>query len=252
MNRTKTGTTKDLLIGTRPLLEALNAGREIDKILIQRGLQSSTFKELWPEIKRLEIPYQYVPIEKLNRISRKNHQGVIAFASAVSFSKLSEVITRCYEKGEDPLILMLDRITDVRNFGAICRTAECTGVHAVVIPTRNSAPVNFDALKTSAGALNHLPICREMNLKESLKMLKDYGIKLIACTEKAAKPAFEVDLKGPCCLVMGSEEDGVSPEYLKLCDEQAMLPILGKIGSLNVSVATGALLYELIRQRIQS
>lgn len=252
MNRTKTGTTNNLLIGTRPLLEALNAGREIDKVFIQQGLQSSTFKELWLEIKRLDIPYQYVPIEKLNRISRKNHQGVIAFAAAVTFSNISEVITRCYEKGEDPLILMLDRVTDVRNFGAICRTAECTGVHAVVIPIRNSAPVNFDALKTSAGALNHLPVCREMNLKDTLKLLKDYGIKIVGCTEKAESTVFEADMSGPCCLIMGSEEDGVSAEYLKLCDFNVKLPILGQIGSLNVSVATGALLYEVIRQRQHS
>ena len=251
MNRTKTGTTSDLLIGTRPLLEALNSGREIDKILIQKGLNSPTFKELWPEIKRLDIPFQYVPVEKLNRISRKNHQGVIAFAAAVTFSNLPEVITRCYEKGEDPLILILDRITDVRNFGAICRTAECTGVHAVVIPTRNSAPVNADALKTSAGALNHLPVCREKNLKDTLKLLKDYGIKIFGCTEKAEKTIYESNVSGPCCLIMGSEEDGVSPEYLKLCDDSIKLPMLGKIGSLNVSVATGALLYEVIRQRQQ-
>lgn len=249
MNRTKTGTTSDLLIGTRPLLEALNSGREIDKIFIQKGLNSPTFKELWPEIKNREIPYQYVPVEKLNRISRKNHQGVIAFAAAVQFSELSEVIARCYEKGEDPLILMLDRVTDVRNFGAICRTAECTGVHAVVIPTRNSAPVNEDALKTSAGALNHLAVCREKNLKESLAMLKNSGLKLIGCTEKGADVAFEADLRGPSCLIMGSEEDGVSNEYLKLCDKIVKLPMLGQIGSLNVSVATGALLYEVIRQR---
>jgi 23S rRNA (guanosine2251-2'-O)-methyltransferase len=227
MNRTKTGTTSDLLIGTRPLLEALNSGREIDKIFIQKGLNSPTFKELWPEIKSREIPYQYVPIEKLNRISRKNHQGVIAFASAVSFSNLSEVITRCYEKGEDPLILVLDRITDVRNFGAICRTAECTGVHAVVIPTRKSAPVNEDALKTSAGALNFLPVCREKNLKETLKMLQDYGIKVVGCTEKSEESVYEADLKGPSCLIMGSEEDGVSPEYLKLCDYRVKLPMRG-------------------------
>lgn len=249
MNRTRTGTTSDLLIGTRPLLEALTSGREIDKILIQKGLNSPTFKELWPEIKSREIPYQYVPVEKLNRISRKNHQGVIAFASAVSFSNLSEVITRCYEKGEDPLILVLDRITDVRNFGAICRTAECIGVHAIVIPTRNSAPVNEDALKTSAGALNFLPICREKNLKDSIRMLRDYGIKVVGCTEKADQTVYDAGLSGPVCLIMGSEEDGVSPEYLKLCDFSVKLPMLGKIGSLNVSVATGALLYEVIRQR---
>lgn len=249
MNKTKTGTTKDLLIGTRPLLEALNSGREIDKILIQKGLNSPTFKELWPEIRQRQIPYQHVPLEKLNRISRKNHQGVIAFAAAVNFSHLPEVITRCYERGEDPLILILDRITDVRNFGAICRTAECTGVHAVVIPTRNSAPVNYDALKTSAGALNHLSVCREKNLKDTIAFMKQSGLRIIACTEKAEATAYECELSGPCCLIMGSEEDGVSPEYQKLCDLNIKLPMQGEIASLNVSVATGAVLYEVIRQR---
>ncbi len=249
MNKSKAAIGSDLLIGTRPIIEALEAGKEIDKIMIQKGLRSPTFQELWPLLKDSDTPFQYVPVEKLNRITRKNHQGVVAFTSAVTFKSLDEIITRCYESGEDPLILMLDRITDVRNFGAICRTAECTGVHAVVIPTRGSAPVNFDALKTSAGALNHISVCREMNLKETITYLKNNGIKVVACSEKAESLAYEADLKGPVCLVMGSEDEGISPEYLKLCDLAVKLPMKGKIGSLNVSVATGALLYEVVRQR---
>ncbi len=249
MNNSKTNTGKDLLIGTRPILEALEAGKEIDKIMIQKGLKSQTFQELWPLIKKHHTPYQHVPIEKLNRITRKNHQGVIAFTAAVTFQNLDEIITRCFERGEDPLILMLDRITDVRNFGAICRTAECTGVHAVVVPTRGSAPVNYDALKTSAGALNHIPVCREEKLKETIDFLKNSGLKIVACTEKTDTSLYDTDLAGPACLIMGSEEDGVSPAYLDMCDSAVKLPMKGKIGSLNVSVACGALLYEVIRQR---
>lgn len=249
MSNNKTNTVKDLLIGTRPVLEALEAGKEIDKIMIQKGLRSQTFKELWPVIKKHNTPYQHVPIEKLNRITRKNHQGVIAFTSAVTFQSLDEVITRCFERGEDPLILMLDRVTDVRNFGAICRTAECTGVHAVVIPTRGSAPVNYDALKTSAGALNHLAVCREEKLKDTIDFLKNSGLKIIACTEKTDNLLYHTNLFGPACIIMGSEEDGVSPAYLEKCDEVVKLPMKGKIGSLNVSVACGALLYEVVRQR---
>ena len=249
MNNSKANTGKDLLIGTRPILEALESGKEMDKIMIQKGLKSNTFQELWHVIKKYDAPFQYVPVEKLNRITRKNHQGVIAFTAAVTFQNLEEVVTRCFENGEDPLILMLDRVTDVRNFGAICRTAECTGVHAVVIPTRNSAPVNYDALKTSAGALSHIPVCREMNLKDTINFLKNSGLKVVGCTEKTDDLLYNADLKGPACLIMGSEENGISPEYLKMCDYKVKLPMFGKIGSLNVSVATGALLYEVVRQR---
>ncbi|WP_417603059.1 23S rRNA (guanosine(2251)-2'-O)-methyltransferase RlmB [Owenweeksia hongkongensis] len=249
MNNSKANTGNGLLIGTRPILEALESGKEMDKIMIQKGLKSPTFQELWHVIKKYDAPFQYVPIEKLNRITRKNHQGVIAFTAAVEFQNIEEVIARCYENGEDPLILLLDRVTDVRNFGAISRTAECTGVHGIVIPTRNSAPVNFDALKTSAGALSHIPVCREMNLKETIKFLKESGLKVVGCTEKTETLLYDADLSGPTCIIMGSEEDGISPEYLKLCDATVKLPMFGKIGSLNVSVATGALLYEVIRQR---
>lgn len=249
MNRNKSDTGKDLLIGIRPVQEAIDAGTEIDKIFIQKGLQGDNGQELLSLIRERNIPYQLVPQEKLQRMTRKNHQGVVAWAAAVAFASLEQVIDQCYQQGRDPLILMLDRITDVRNFGALCRTAECAGVDAVVIPTRHSAPVNYDALKTSAGALHHLAICREANLKNSLKFLKDSGLQLVAGTEKAQEVVYTTPLTGPMCLLMGSEEDGVSPAYLKICDALVKLPIRGKIGSLNVSVATGALLYEVLRQR---
>ncbi len=236
-------------MGTRPLIEAIEAGREIDKILLQKGLSGKTFQELQPLIQENAIPFQYVPLEKLNRITRKNHQGVIAFTAAVAYQNLGEIIAQTFEKGEDPLIVILDRVTDVRNFGAICRTAECAGAHAVVIPSRGSAPLNYDALKTSAGALQHLPVCRENNLKNTIKFLQDSGLKVYAASEKASEVLYRSDLKGPLALIMGSEENGVSPEYLRLCDGQIKLPINGKISSLNVSVATGAILYEIVRQR---
>lgn len=243
--------SNELLIGTRPLLEAIEAGKSIDKVFIQKGLKGNVFKELKELIKQHNIIFSQVPVEKLNRITRKNHQGVVAFTSAVVFQNLSEIITRVYEKGENPLVLILDRITDVRNFGAICRTAECTGVHAVVIPSRGSAPVNYDALKTSAGALHHLAICKEDNLKESIKLLQNNGLQVLAISEKADKLVFENTLHTPTALIMGSEEDGVSPEYQKLSDGALKLPMFGKIGSLNVSVAAGAVLYDVVRQRIK-
>lgn len=251
MNRTSPTTTplgKDLLIGTRPLIEAIQAGKQIDKVLIQKGLKGSTFQELFPLLKEHNIQQQSVPIEKLNRITKKNHQGVIAFVSPVDFVSVEEVVARAYEAGEDPLLLILDRVTDVRNFGAIARTAECTGVHGIIVPTRGSAPINFDALKTSAGALNHISVCKEDNLKETISYLKNSGLTLVACSEKGSDTAYNADLKGPLAIVMGSEENGVSPEYLKLCDKVVQLPMKGKIGSLNVSVAAGALLFEVLRQ----
>lgn len=249
MNKSKTATDSGLLIGTRPIIEAIQAGKQIDKVFIQKGLQGEVFNELWQLVREHDIYFQKVPVEKLNRITRKNHQGVVAFASVVDFQNLDEIVARAFESGEDPLLIMLDRVTDVRNFGAISRTAECTGAHGIIIPMRNSAPVNFDAMKTSAGALNHLPVCREKNLKESINFLKNSGFKVIGVSEKAQDLVYGSDLSGPACLIMGSEEDGISPEYLKMCTHHVKLPMRGKIESLNVSVATGALLYEVLRQR---
>lgn len=251
MNRTSPTTTalgKDLLIGTRPLIEAIEAGKQIDKVLIQKGLKSSTFKELFPLLKEHNIQQQNVPIEKLNRITKKNHQGVIAFLSPVDFVPIEELVARTYESGKDPMFLILDRVTDVRNFGAIARTAECTGTQGIIVPSRGSAPINYDALKTSAGALSHIDVCKEDNLKDTITFLKNSGLTIVACSEKGKDTVYETDLKGPIAIIMGSEENGVSPEYLKLCDKIVKLPMAGKIGSLNVSVAAGAILFEIVRQ----
>jgi 23S rRNA (guanosine2251-2'-O)-methyltransferase len=231
-------------------MEAIRAGKEVDKLFIQTGLFNDLTKELLAEARDLNIPVSKVPIEKLNRLTRKNHQGVVAFITEVTFASLDNIITEAYSAGKTPLVLVLDRVTDVRNFGAIVRTAECAGVDAVVIPSKGSAAINADAMKTSAGALNYLPVCREFNLKDTLRYLKEAGLQLVACTEKTDKMLYEADMTGPTAIVLGSEEDGISPEYLKLCDVRAKIPMSGQIESLNVSVSAGVIIYEAVRQRI--
>jgi 23S rRNA (guanosine2251-2'-O)-methyltransferase len=190
-----------------------------------------------------------VPLEKINRLTRKNHQGVFAFISPIDFHNIEDIIPALFEEGKNPLILVLDRITDVRNFGAIARTAECAGADTILIPEQNAAAINADAIKTSAGALHKVTICRTWNLKLALQYLKDSGIQLIGCTEKTQDNMYKPDYTPPTAIIMGSEENGVSPEFLKMCDAKAKIPINGKIASLNVSVATGVILYEAIRQR---
>jgi 23S rRNA (guanosine2251-2'-O)-methyltransferase len=240
----------NMVFGTRAVLEAIRAGKEVDKLFVQIGLQNELMKELMHEVRQLQIPVSKVPMEKLHRLTRKNHQGVVAFITDVTFASLDHVISEAYAAGKIPLVVVLDRVTDVRNFGAIVRSAECAGANAVVIPSRGSAAINADAVKTSAGAMHHLPICREHNLKESLKYLKEAGLQLVACTEKTHDLLYQVDFTGPTALLMGSEDDGISPEYLKLCDARAKIPLAGQIESLNVSVSAGVILYEVVRQRM--
>ena len=240
---------QDLIFGTRAVLEAILAGREIENLLIQRDLNNDLIRELKAVAADHDVLYNKVPVEKLNRITRKNHQGVVCFLSPIRYAPIQEVLAHTFEHGKLPLIVVLDRVTDVRNFGAIARTAECLGADAIVIPSRGSARINADAMKTSAGALNYLPVCREDNLKDTLRFLKDSGLQVVACTEKADKPISAIDLKGPIALLMGSEEDGISPEYLKLADSRALIPMLGEVASLNVSVASAICLYEVARQR---
>ena len=238
------------IFGTRAIIEAIDAGKEVEKVLVQRGLQNELIKELISKMKSLKIPFSQVPLEKLNKITRKNHQGTICYISPIQFHSLDNIIETAYSKGKDPLLVILDRITDVRNFGAIARTMECVGVDALVIQSRGNSLIGGDAMKTSAGALNILPVCREENLKKTITDLKSSGISVIGCTEKSDQLIFDIDLKGPIAIILGSEEDGISPEYLKLCNNSAKIPMEGKIQSLNVSVSAGIIFYEALRQRL--
>jgi len=240
----------NFIFGTRTAIEAIRAGKEVDKIFIQKGLNNELFAELRKLITDGNIPHQFVPIEKLDRITGKNHQGVICFLSEITFYNIENLLPGIYEKGTVPLLLILDKVTDVRNFGAICRTAECSGVNAIIIPTRGSAQINADAVKTSAGALQLIPVCREENLKNTIIFLKESGVQIVACTEKTDDYYYSLDFTQPTAIIMGSEEDGISGEYLKLCDHKAKIPLLGEIQSLNVSVACGVLLYEVVKQRV--
>jgi 23S rRNA (guanosine2251-2'-O)-methyltransferase len=239
----------NLIYGIRPIIEAIHAGKEIDKLFIQAGLKGELYKELNDLIYKNRIPTQYVPIEKINKLAPNNNQGVVGFLSQVSYQSLENIIMATFEDGRVPLILILDRITDVRNFGAIVRTAECTGVDAIVIPSRGAAQINEDAIKTSAGAVHTMNICREDNLKTTIHFLKASGLQVVAATEKTRINYTDADFTKPTAIIMGSEEDGVSNEYLRLCDQQLAIPLFGNIKSLNVSVACGVMLYEAIRQR---
>jgi 23S rRNA (guanosine2251-2'-O)-methyltransferase len=238
----------EMVFGIQSVLETLRSDQQIDKLYMEKGLSNPDIQNLAFQ-KRVTI--QRVPVERLDRLTRKNHQGVVCLIAQVQYVKLSNVIADVYERGEVPFFLLLDRITDVRNFGAIARTAECTGIQCIVIPGRGAAAINSDAMKTSSGALNHISVCREPDLTETVKYLQESGIQVIACTEKSSRDLYErtTDLTGPMAVIMGSEEDGISPELLRMVDNHIKIPLLGAVGSLNVSVATGVVLYEAVRQR---
>lgn len=240
---------ENFIFGIRAIIEAIEAGKTINKLLIQTGIQGDLHNELKDAIRGKDVLVQRVPIQKLNRLTRKNHQGAIAFTSPIEYHSLENVLPQIYDKGEDPFIFILDRVTDVRNLGSIARSAECNGVHAIVIPSKGSALVSADAVKTSAGALNKIPVCKEYNLKDIIKYLKDYGVKVVGCTEKTEDLLPNSKLTGPIAVVMGSEENGVSPEYLKLCDGRVKIPMFGTIESLNVAVSASVVMYEINRQR---
>ncbi|WP_317173615.1 23S rRNA (guanosine(2251)-2'-O)-methyltransferase RlmB [Hymenobacter montanus] len=241
----------DMLFGLRPILEALSAGRTLEKIFLLRGTKNSLVTDISTAARAAGIPVQMVPGEKLDSLTRKNHQGAVAFVSPIDYAPLDEIVSSLFEEGKVPFLLLLDRITDVRNFGAIARTAECLGVQAIVVPGRGAAQINGDALKTSAGALNLLPVCRESNLHETVRFLQQSGVTVVACTEKAEQEIGVVnnDFTGPVAVLMGSEEDGISPELLRLADVKLKVPMAGQIQSLNVSVAAGIMLFEVARQR---
>lgn len=237
------------IFGTRAVMEAIHAKREIEKVFIQAGLNNDLIKELITVAKANKVPFTFVPQQKLNSLSNKNHQGVVCILSAVQYASLENIIDQLYSEGKEPLLLIVDRVTDVRNFGAIARTAECAGVHAIIMGDKGNAPITGDAMKTSAGALSHLPVCRVRDMRKTFRFLKDNGIQIVACTEKADQLLYELDLNSPLALVLGSEEDGISPELLKDADYLAKIPMSGNIGSLNVSVAAGVCVYEAIRQK---
>ena len=240
---------KQFIFGTRAVMEAIRAGRDLDKIFIQSGLTNDLIKELITVAKENGVSYTFAPPQRMAAFSGKNHQGVVAALSAVHFESLENIVHNIFSNGRDPFILILDRITDVRNFGAIVRSAEAAGIDAVVIPEKGNAPVSADAMKTSAGALNYVPVCRSRELRQTVKELKNSGLRIIACTEKAEQLAYQVPMQDPLALILGSEEDGIAPELLRNADALAEIPMMGKIQSLNVSVAAGIMLFEAVRQR---
>ena len=239
----------DMIFGIRAVAEAISAGKEVDKILIRKDLSGELATELFALIKGTDITVQRVPQEKLNSITRKNHQGVIAFISPIHYQPVDEIIASLYEQGRVPFFLVLDHLTDVRNFGAIARTAECVGVDAIIIPSKGSVSVTADAVKTSAGALMNIPVCRVPSLYNTVKNLKASGLQVLGASEKATKDYTEADMTLPLALVMGAEDKGISTEILSLVDTTVSLPQYGKIASLNVSVAAGIMIYEVLRQR---
>jgi 23S rRNA (guanosine2251-2'-O)-methyltransferase len=240
----------EMIFGTRAVIEAIQAGKEVDKILMRSDIQIDLSRELFNIVKTTSIPVQRVPQEKLDRLTRKNHQGVIAFISAVTYQKLEDIVPFLYEEGKNPFIVLLDGITDVRNFGAIARTCECAGVDALVIPARNSVSVNADAVKTSAGALLSLPVCKENSITDAIKFLKNCGYQVIAATESAEKAYTQIPYTSPVALVMGGEDKGIASENLRICDEWVKIPLHGTLASLNVSAAAAVLMYEVVRQRL--
>jgi len=242
---------QECVFGLRAVLEAIQKGKEIERVMFKQGLrQGELFQELFTLVRERGIPFQYVPAEVFKPFESRNHQGVLAEISPVDYQDINEVVDRVVAAGEEPLILVLDRVTDVRNFGGITRTAECAGVHAVLIPNKNSAKISSDAIKTSAGALYHLPVCREQNLKKAIKELKRRGLQVYAASEKAEQYYTGVDMRVGCVLIMGAEDTGIDEELLRHAHAQIKIPQRGHIDSLNVSAATAVLLYEAVRQRI--
>lgn len=240
----------DFIFGIHPVIEAIEAGRTIDKIMVKKDLNGELAVRLVHLAREYGIPVQRVPVERLNKYTRKNHQGVVAFMAAVTYHSLGNLMPALFEAGAVPFILVLDGITDVRNFGAIARTAECCGVDAIVIPEHGSVGVGADAVKTSSGALMNIPVCREHSLRAGVRYLKDSGCRIVCATEKSSDNYTLADYTGPVAIVMGAEDTGISEEILALADFRAAIPMFGRTGSLNVSVAAGVMMYEVVRQRL--
>lgn len=239
----------DLVFGIHPILEGLNAGRNFDKLLILNTLKSDQVKEIIELAREKGISINKVPQQKLDRVTRKNHQGVIGFIAPIEFQEIENILPTIFSEGKNPFILILDRVSDVRNFGAIIRTAECAGVDAIIIPKKGAAQISAETIKTSTGAIFNIPICKVPGIESVLPFLLDSGIHLVACTEKAEDLYTEIDYNIPIGIIMGSEESGIALSNIKKCDSKVKLPMAGKTGSLNVSVAAGVIMYEVIRQR---
>lgn len=242
--------SNDYIFGIHSAIEAIEAGRTIDKLFMKKDLNGELAARLCRLAREHDIPVQRVPVERLNKFTRRNHQGVVAQIAAVPYYKLEQIVPALFEDGVLPFVLVLDGITDVRNFGAIARTAECCGVNTIVIPAKGSVSVGADAVKTSAGALLHIPVCRENNLLKAVAYLKDSGYSIVCATEKSSENYTLADYTTPVALVMGAEDVGISPEILAKADIRSAIPMFGHIGSLNVSVAAGVMMYEVVRQRL--
>lgn len=239
---------KNIIFGLRPLLEAIEANKEFEKVYLKKGADGVLLNELAELCKKRNIRVQWVPIEKLNHLTRNNHQGAVGVTAAIEYMDLYEMI-QAIPEGEVPLLVVFDGVTDVRNFGAIARSAECAGAHGLIMPIKNSAPVNADSMKTSAGALSIIPVSRVGSIRNSIKVLQGAGMQIVAASEKSGLSLYESDLKKPTVIVMGSEDTGISKEVLKMCDLQVAIPLKGTIESLNVSAAATVLLFEAVRQR---
>ena len=241
---------KDIIYGTRPVLEAIKSNKNIERIFIQKNTNKDIIEEIKTLGKKFKLNISIVPKEKLNRITRKNHQGIICYISPISYQPIDEIVLRCYEKGKDPIIIILDKITDTRNLGSISRVAEAVEADAIVIPKKGSALITSDAIKTSAGALNYVPVCKVESLSYICKTLKKSGLKIISCTEKGEELVYDLDYNCPLAIILGSEKNGISKNLLELSDHKIKIPMYGKIDSLNVSNSTSIILYEIIRQRL--
>ncbi len=239
-----------IVYGVRAVVEAIETGKSVDKILLKTKIKSENKRQILSLAKQMQIPVQFVPSEKLDKITKSNHQGVIAFISPIEYYRTEDIVQKLYEDGKVPLLLILDGVTDVRNFGAIARTAECAGVHAIVIKDKGSVRITQDAIKTSAGALFNIPVCRTSSLANTIKYLKNSGLNIVAASEKGSVYHFEHDFTVPVAIIMGSEGFGISNDLLKLSDKVIKIPILGKIESLNVANAASVIIYEAVRQRL--
>jgi len=241
----------DIVFGTRPVLEAINSGKTLEKLFIQKNLKKEILEKIKSKLSSKKINISYVPKEKLNRITKKNHQGIICYISPISYQPIEEIIQRVFEKGKDPFVIILDRITDTRNFGAISRVADASGVDAIIIPEKESAIITSDSIKTSAGAINYIPICKVKSLRSTANFLKESGLKLVSCTEKGDKKFYDADLTSPCCIILGSEKDGISNSLMNISDERLNIPMKGNVESLNVSSSASVILFEVVRQRFR-